>query len=69
MNAPGEPGGVGARHVVAVAGIIVAAVLGLQLGSLLVPALGEVLGVAPLLIGLLVIVTALVLAGTMRPRR
>ena len=69
MSEPVRPSGVGARQVLLVAAVIVMCVLGLQVASLLVPALGDVLGVAPLLIGLLVVATALVLVGTLRPRR
>ena len=60
---------IGGRQVVLVAAAVVAVVLGAQLVSLLVPAVGEVLGLWPLLIVVLVVVTALVLAGTLRPRR
>jgi hypothetical protein len=59
----------GGRQVVLVAAAAVAVVLGAQLVSLLVPAVGEVLGLWPLLIVVLVLVTAFVLVQALRPRR
>jgi hypothetical protein len=67
MSGP-ERAPAGGRQVLLLGVVIVAVVLGLQLVSLLVPAVGEVFGVAPLLIGVLVLGTALVLAGALRPR-
>lgn len=57
------------RQVVLIAAAIVVAVLGLQLVSALVPAVGEVLGLAPVIIGALVLVTLVVLARAVRPSR
>lgn len=59
---------IGARHVLLVASAIVVLVLGLQVVSLLVPGVGDAVGLAPLLIVALVVVTALVLARALRPR-
>ena len=61
-------GGIRDRHVVLVAGAVVAIVLGLQLLSTFVPAVGDLLGLAPVLIGALVVVTLVVLARALRPR-
>lgn len=57
------------RHVVMVAAVMVAVVLGLQVLSSLVPAVGDFLGLAPVLIGALIVVTLIVLARALRPRR
>jgi hypothetical protein len=57
------------RHVLLLATAIVAAVLGLQALSIFVPAIGEVVGLAPVLIGALIIVTVVVLGRALRPRR
>lgn len=59
---------IGGRHVVLAAAAVVVLVLGLQLVSLLVPAVGEALGLAPLLILALVVVTGVVLVRALRPR-
>jgi hypothetical protein len=60
---------IGARHVALAASAVVVLVLGLQLVSLLVPEVGAAVGVMPLLIVALVVVTAVVLARALRPRR
>jgi protein-S-isoprenylcysteine O-methyltransferase Ste14 len=60
---------IGAWHVVLVAAVVVAVVLGLQLVSLVVPEVGRAVGVMPLLIVALVLVTAVVLLGAVRKRR
>ena len=57
------------RHVVLLAAAVVAIVLGLQVLSSLVPAVGNFLGLAPVLIGGLIVVTLVVLARALRPRR
>lgn len=57
------------RQVVLVAVVIVVAVLGLQLVSALLPTVGDVLGLAPVAIGALVLVTLVVLARAVRPSR
>lgn len=59
---------IGLRQVLIVSALVVVTVLGLQLMSLLVPGFAEVLGVMPLLIVVLVVVTALVLMRAVRPR-
>jgi polyferredoxin len=66
-NRPSAPRQARDRQVVLVAAAIVAAVLGLQLISALVPAVGDVLGLAPILIGTLVLVTLVVLVRAVRP--
>jgi hypothetical protein len=58
---------IGAREVLLVAAAAVAVVLGAQVVSLLVPAVGEVLGVWPLIVVVLVVVTAAVLVRALRP--
>ena len=65
---PRARGGIRDRHVVLVASAVVAMVLGLQLLSTFVPAVGDFLGLAPVLIGALVVVTLVVLARALRPR-
>jgi polyferredoxin len=57
------------RQVVLLAAAIVAVILGLQLVSALVPAVGDVLGLAPVIIGALVLVTLVVLVRAVRPSR
>lgn len=57
------------RHVVLVAAAIVAVVLGLLTLSAVVPAFGEAISVAPLLIVALVVVTGVVLFRALRPPR
>ncbi len=57
------------RHVVLVAAAVVAVVLGLQLLSAVVPAVGDFLGLAPVLIGALIVITLVVLARALRPAR
>jgi polyferredoxin len=57
------------RQVVLVAASIVVVILGLQLVSALVPAVGDVLGLAPVIIGALVLVTLVVLLRAVRPPR
>ncbi|MDQ3938422.1 MAG: hypothetical protein M3253_07050 [Chloroflexota bacterium] len=64
---PSEGRSVRDRQVVLVAAAVAAVVLGLQAASALVPAVGEALGLAPVLIGALVIVTLVVLARALRP--
>jgi polyferredoxin len=56
------------RQVVLVAAAVVAVVLGLQLLSAFVPAIGDVLGLAPVLIGALIVITLVVLVRALRPR-
>jgi len=63
---PGQPR-IRDRHVVLVAAALVAVVLGLQLLSTFVPAVGDFLGLAPVLIGALIVVTLVVLARALRP--
>jgi hypothetical protein len=65
---PAGPGGIRDRHVVLLAAAVVAVVLGLQVLSSLVPAVGDFLGLAPVLIGALVLVTLVVLVRALRPR-
>lgn len=67
-SGPGRPR-IRDRHVVLVAAAVVAAVLGLQVMSVFVPALRDALALAPLLIGVLVIVTLVVLARALSARR
>ena len=67
MNVAGGP--VGARHVLGLAAAAVAVVLGLNLLSILVPPVGSVLGLAPLVIVVLIVVTAAVLLGALRGAR
>lgn len=55
------------RQVVLAASAVVAAVLALQLLSTFVPAIGELVGLAPVLIGALIVVTLVVLARALRP--
>jgi polyferredoxin len=57
------------RQVVLLAASIVVVILGLQLVSALVPAVGDVLGLAPVIIGALVLVTLVVLVRAVRPPR
>jgi hypothetical protein len=64
---PVAPGGIRDRQVVMLAAAVVAVVLGLQLLSTFVPAIGDALGLAPVLIGALIVVTLLVLARALRP--
>lgn len=61
-------GGIRDRHVVLVASAVVAIVLGLRLLSTFVPAVGDFLGLAPVLIGALIVATLIVLARALRPR-
>jgi heme A synthase len=70
-NRPPDPPqrGIRDRHVVLLATAIVALVLGLRLIGELVPGVDEVLGVAPLLIVALILVTVVVLVRALRPRR
>jgi hypothetical protein len=66
----GEPSGerrIRDRQVVLLAAGVVAAVLGLNVLSVMVPAVGDALGFAPLLIGVLVVATLIVLARALRP--
>jgi hypothetical protein len=56
------------RHVVLVAAAVVALVLGLLALSVWVPAVGDALSSAPLLIAALVGVTVVVLVRALRPR-
>ncbi|HUG48395.1 MAG TPA: hypothetical protein VMP67_08290 [Candidatus Limnocylindria bacterium] len=56
------------RQVLYIALAVVVFVIGLQLVSALVPAVGQVLGFAPVLIGALIVVTIFVLARALRPR-
>ncbi len=60
---------VGWREVLLVATVVVALVLAGQVVSLLVPPVGDALGVLPLLIVALVVVTALVLLRARGQRR
>jgi hypothetical protein len=55
------------RDVVVLAAGVAAVVLWLQLLSALVPAVADTLGLAPVLIGALIIVTLVVLARALRP--
>ena len=64
MNVAGRP--VGARQVLGLAAAAVAVVLGLNLPSILVPPVGRALGLAPLVIVVLIVVTAAVLLGALR---
>lgn len=57
------------RHVVLVAAAVVAIVLGLLTLSVLVPAFGEAISVAPLLIIALVVITGVILIRALRPQR
>jgi polyferredoxin len=57
------------RQVVLLAALIVFVILGLQLVSAMVPAVGDVLGLAPVIIGALVLVTLVVLVRAVRPSR
>jgi polyferredoxin len=57
------------RQVVLLAALIVLVILGLQLVSALVPAVGDVLGLVPVIIGALVLVTLVVLVRAVRPSR
>jgi Ca2+/H+ antiporter len=66
---PTDPARVRDRQVVLLAAVVVVVVLGLQLLSTFVPAVGDVLGLAPVLIGALIVVTLVVLARALRPRR
>lgn len=66
---PANPPPARDRQVVLVAAVIVVAILSLQLLSALVPAVGDVLGLAPVLIGVLVLVTLTVLVRAVRPPR
>lgn len=63
-----EPGSkpVRDRQVLAAAAVIVAVVLGLQLLGILVPPIGDLLGVAPVMVGVLVAVTLVVLVRSVR---
>lgn len=64
MNVADGP--VKARHVLGLAAAAVAVVLGLNLLSIMVPPVGRTLGLAPLVIVVLIVVTAAVLLGALR---
>lgn len=64
---PGGPSRVRDRQVLLIAAVVVVAVVGLNVVSVLVPPVGQVLGLAPVLIGALMIVTIVVLARALRP--
>jgi hypothetical protein len=59
----------GTRYVVLAAAAVVGVVLALQVLSTFVPAVGDFIGLGPVIIVVLVIVTLVVLAGALRPRR
>jgi hypothetical protein len=56
------------RYVLFVAAVVVAAVLGMLALSIYVPAVGEALALAPVLIAVLVVVTGVVLLRSIRAR-
>lgn len=75
-GAPVDPGGSGTRpgpvrdrYVLVVAAAVVALVLGLLLLSAVVRPLGDALALAPVLIGVLVVVTVVVLVRAIRGPR
>ena len=59
----------GWRHVLALAAVIVIGVLALQVVSMFVPVVGDLLGVYPTVIVVLVVVTVAVVGLALRARR
>ncbi len=76
MGVPGGPGGgspgtreAGWREVLALAAVVVIGVLALQLVSMFVPVIGDLVGAYPTVIVVLVVVTAVLVGLALRAQR